>query len=87
MTEEMVEALRNFESCADFSLRERLALRFAERMAMDHHQIDDGFFSALRREFSAAEIIELGLLTGLFLGYGRLIAALDLETPGGGEVE
>ena len=28
-----------------------------------------------------AEIIELGMVTGQFIGFGRLIAALDLENP------
>jgi len=87
MTEEMVEAVREFEHYSGFTPREKLALRFAERMAVNHRQIDDDFFRALRREFSAAELIELGLLTGLFIGYGRLIAVLDLEEPGVSAVE
>ena len=81
MTEEVVETLRDFENSPNFTPREKLALRFAERMAVNHRQIDDDFFRTLRREFSAAEIIELGILTGLFIGYGRLIAVLDLEEP------
>ena len=80
MTEEMVDDLGDIES-SSFSVREKLALRFAERMAVDHHRLDDAFFLELRREFTDPEIYELGLITGQFIGYGRLISMLDLENP------
>ena len=76
----MVANLGQFEQ-ADFSEREKLALRFAERMALDHHRLDDAFFEDLRRVYSDAEIVELGMITGQFIGFGRLLAALDLENP------
>jgi alkylhydroperoxidase family enzyme len=80
MTEEMVAALADFEK-GDFTPRETLALRFATLMAQDHHKLDDAFFGTLRQQFTDAEIIELGMVTGQFIGFGRLIAALDLENP------
>ena len=80
MTDTLVVALCDYENHLEFSSREKLALRFAERMALNHLSIDDSFFQDLRQEFSPAEIIELGMLTGLFIGYGRLLAVLDLET-------
>jgi alkylhydroperoxidase family enzyme len=80
MTEEMVAALADFEK-GDFTPRETLALRFATLMAQDHHKLDDAFFSRLREQFTDPEIIELGMVTGQFIGFGRLIAALDLENP------
>jgi alkylhydroperoxidase family enzyme len=80
MTEEMVAALADFEK-GDFTPRETAALRFATLMAQDHHKLDDTFFAGLREQFSDAEIIELGMITGQFIGFGRLIAALDLENP------
>ena len=73
-------ALSDFER-GDFTPRERVALRFATLMAQDHHKLDDGFFGELRAHFTDPEIIELGLVTGQFIGFGRLIAALDLENP------
>ncbi len=76
----MVSDLADFEH-ANFSERETLALRFAERMALDHHRLDDAFFADLRQAFSDAEILELGMITGQFIGFGRLLAALDLENP------
>lgn len=82
MTNEVVRALATFEDSALFSAREKLALRFAERMALHHQGIDDAFFHELRNEFNPAEIIELGLMIGLFIGYGRLLSVLDLENLG-----
>ena len=81
VTDEIVMALADFANASQFSAREKLALHFAERMALNHHAIDDDFFRSLRREFTAAEILELGMLTGLFIGYGRLLSILDLENP------
>ena len=80
MSEEMVAGLADFES-ADITDREKLALRFAQRMATDHHSMDDGFFEQLHAEFTDPEIFELGMITGQFIGYGRLISILDLENP------
>lgn len=81
MTEELVSEISTFEESANFSEREKLALRFADCMALNHQAIDDGFFKELRSLFTAAEILELGILTGIFIGYGRLLAILDLENP------
>jgi alkylhydroperoxidase family enzyme len=82
VTNEVVQALATFEDSPLFSAREKLALRFAERMALHHQGIDDAFFRELRDEFNPAEIIELGMMIGLFIGYGRLLAVLDLENFG-----
>ena len=76
----MVAALPDFEK-GDFTPRETVALRFATLMAEDHHKLDDACFVELRAHFTDPEIIELGMVTGQFIGFGRLIAALDLENP------
>jgi len=39
------------------SARERAAVRFAEKMAVDHHKVDDALWAELRAHFSEAEII------------------------------
>jgi len=76
----MVAELSDFEK-GDFTPREMVALRFATLMAQDHHKLDDAFFRELRAHFTDPEIIELGMVTGQFIGFGRLLAALDLENP------
>ena len=80
MTEEMINSLAAVES-ANVTERERLAVRFAELMAIDQNSIGDRFFEELRSEFTDPEIFELGMITGQFIGYGRLLSILDLENP------
>ena len=79
LTENKISELDQTESQA-FSPREAIALEFAERMAHDHQNIDDDFFTRAAVEFNEAEVLELGMMIGQYLGFGRLLAALDL-TP------
>jgi len=62
-----------------FSPRELAALRFAERMALDHHSIDDAAIRAMRAHFSEPELLELMMMTGQYIGFGRFAAVLRLE--------
>lgn len=48
-------------------------------MATNHHKIDDTVFAELRRHFSEAEIVELGVSTALFVGLGRFNAVLAID--------
>lgn len=52
--------------------RERAALRFAETLATSHTTIDDAFMTEMRRHYTDAELVELGLITGAFIMLGRL---------------
>jgi len=62
-----------------FSARERAAIAFAEKMALDHFSIDDRAIRDLRTHFSEAEMLELMMLTGQYIGFGRMLAILQLE--------
>ena len=53
------------------SPRERAAIRFAEKLAVDHHKVDDALWSELRAHFSEAEIVELVAHATLYIGFGR----------------
>lgn len=64
----------------EFTARESLALEFAEKLAVDHQNVDDGFFDRMRTQFDDAEILELGMMAGQYIGFGRLLMVLDL-TP------
>jgi len=48
-------------------------------MATDHHTMDDAFFDRLREHYDDAQIVELGMMIGQFIGFGRLLMVLDLE--------
>ena len=62
-----------------FSEREALAAEFAERFALDHLSMDDGFWTRMRASFSDAEIVELGLCVGMWVSQGRLNRVLDVD--------
>ena len=67
-----------------------MALEYAERFALDHHNIDDAFFDKLHEHFTDAQILELGMLIGQFIGVGRLLMVMDLEPkfcPAEGDAE
>jgi alkylhydroperoxidase family enzyme len=63
----------------NFSPRERAAIHFAEKMALDHHNIDDEDVARMRSLFSDAEFLELSMMTGQYIGFGRVLAMLQLE--------
>ncbi len=63
----------------EFDIRERAALLFAEKMAIDHFSIDDDYIQSLREIFSEAELLELMFMTGQYIGFGRMLAVLQLE--------
>jgi alkylhydroperoxidase family enzyme len=81
LTEARIAALERYEEGNAFTPPEKLALRFAELMALRHQEIDDDFFRALRGHFTEAQIVELGMMIGQYIGLGRLVAALDLGRP------
>lgn len=79
LTEDKIAQLDVPLATAAFTARERLGVRYAERLAVDHHNIDASFFDELRTQFSDAEILELGMMAGQYIGFGRLLKVLDLE--------
>ncbi len=73
--------MASFRTDSIFNEREKIALEFAELMALDHKSIDDDFFRRMRAQFSDAEVVELGMAIGQYIGFGRLLMVLDLERP------
>ncbi|XOV82799.1 MAG: carboxymuconolactone decarboxylase family protein [bacterium] len=78
MTEEKIAQLD--APTNSFSEEEKLALEYADRMALDHHNMDDAFFDRMREQFTDEQILELGMMIGQFIGFGRLLMVLDLES-------
>ena len=77
-TEAKIAAIDD-ESSDVLSPRERAALHFAEKLAVDHHKVDDAQWAEMRSHFSEAEIIELVAHTTLFIGFGRFNEIVGLE--------
>lgn len=69
----------NDETSPLLSPRERAAVRFAEKLAVDHQKLDDAQWGELRAQFSEAELIELAMHTTLFIGLGRFNEIIGLE--------
>jgi len=78
LTEDKIEAIHD-DASALLSPRERAAVRFADRMAADHHNVDDALWKELRAHFSEAEVIELVAHTTLYIGFGRFNEIVGLE--------
>lgn len=63
----------------DYTPAERAAVEFAERMATEHHEIGDADIEALHEHFDDGEILELMMMAGQYIGFGRVLAMLQLE--------
>ena len=70
----------DFASNPAYTPAERAAVEFAERMAVDHHAIGDAEIEALHEHFDDGEILELMMMAGQYIGFGRTLAILQLET-------
>ena len=81
LTEEKIAQLAEYSHHPLFTERERLALEYAEKMALDHVSLGDAFFRRLRAEFSDPEIVELGMAIGQYIGFGRLLHVLEAVHP------
>jgi alkylhydroperoxidase family enzyme len=77
-TEAKIAAI-NDESSDLLSPRERVAIRFAEKLAVDHQKVDEALWSELRGHFSEAEIIELVAHTTLYIGWGRFNEIVGID--------
>jgi len=85
LTENVVCSLQRPYEAPDLSDAEKAALRYADLSATDHLSIDDASFDELRRFFSEAQIVELGMFVANCIGFGRLAAAWNMieELPQG----
>src|SRR4029453_4545756 len=78
LTEDKVAAI-NDETSNLLSPRERAAVRFAEKLAVNPHKVDDARWAELRKHFSEADIIELTMHTTLYIGLGRFNEVVGLD--------
>ncbi len=78
LTEDLVCSLERPDEAHDLSPAEKAAVRYGELMATDHLAIDDALYDELRRHFTEAEIVELGMICAFFVGFGRLAATYHM---------
>lgn len=79
VTEDVYEHLDEYRTYPGYTERQRLAIEYAERFAVDHANIDDDFMARLRREFTDAEVLDLTLCCAVFLGLGRTLEVLGVD--------
>lgn len=74
VTEGLVCSLERPQEAENLTPAEKAAIRYGELMATDHLAIDDAVYGELRRHFTEAQIVELGMTVAFFVGFGRLAA-------------
>jgi len=80
------DGIDNYETSDKISAADRVALRYADRMASAPDKIDAEIYEQLGEHYSAAEIIELGAYIGFNIGYHTFFGSLDfypMFTPDG----
>jgi AhpD family alkylhydroperoxidase len=86
VTEDAYEHLHEYRTYSGYTERQRLAIEYAERFAVDHHGVDDELFTRLRVRFTDAEILDLTLCLSVYLGLGRALEVLGIEEGSGIDV-
>ena len=79
LTDEKISRVEDYER-ADFSEREKVALRYSERMIDDPPGIDDAFFAEVKKHFDDGEIAEIGYTVIAYSGAHRFLTSID-HTP------
>lgn len=78
LTDDLYNSVQSYHDHPGFSARERLAIEFAERFAIDHRAVDDELWARLREHFSDVELLELTVTVGFCVGMGRAYHVLDV---------
>lgn len=78
LTDDLYQQVGRYHDHPDFTPRERLAIEFAERFAIDHTAIDDDLWARLEQHFSQTELLELTVTAGFCVGIGRAFHVLDI---------
>lgn len=78
LTEDLYLQIANYRENESFSEREKLAIEYSERFALDHTRIGDDLINRLRAEYSDPEIVELAGMVAFCMGIGRVYSVLDI---------
>jgi alkylhydroperoxidase family enzyme len=86
VADDTYEHLHEYRTYPGYTERQRLAIEYAERFAVDHQSIDDELFARLRGQFADDEILDLTLCVAVYLGLGRTLEVLGISEGSGIEV-
>lgn len=76
---EFADAVSEWRTTALFDERTRLAAEFAERYALDHHGLDQDFWTRMSAAYTQREVVELSMCLGSWLAFGRLNRIFGLD--------
>lgn len=77
LTDEKIAAVGRYEVSDVLTRREKLALKFAEKLGIEPEGLDDDFFALLREQFTDAEIVELAHIIAVGIGFERFLAVWE----------
>ena len=80
LTEDDFANVGQWRTYPGYSARERLAVEYAERFALDHLNLDDDFFARMHAEYSDAEILDLTVCIGSWIALGRTMSVLGIDS-------
>jgi len=72
-----VARLADYEA-SDLPERTKAALRLADKLSGDYRSVDAAFVDALRRHFTAEQILDLGMTVAFASGWQRFIEAFGI---------
>lgn len=74
LSPEKVAAIDHYEVSDKLTRREKLALKFAEKLGIEPEGLDDAFFAMAREEFSDPELMELAHVIATGISFERFLA-------------
>jgi hypothetical protein len=78
LIEDHVLDLLNYEKSMRYNEHQKAALSYAEAIVW-HLNTDDAFWDRLHRNFSEAELVEIGCMIGLTLGQQSWLRLLNID--------
>jgi len=91
LTDDVLLAVDRHADLDGLTEGERVAIQFAEQFSTNSAAIDDALIARLSEHFQPAEIVELTLVIGKYVAFGRFMQVLGLDqscsleyAPGGG---
>ena len=78
LTDDLYANVDDYRDSEAFTEREKLAIEYAERFALDHQNIDETLIDRMRAVYTDPEIVELAGLVAFCMGIGRVYAVLDI---------
>ena len=75
LTNEKILKVQNYER-TDLSEREKMALRYADKLKLDPQSVDEEFITELKRHFSDAEICEIGYIMMAYGGAHNFLSSI-----------